>query len=104
MLPTKCPLCHNRYLSYENDYAVCHKCGKYQKSLNFLQKPLAWANNKSWILRLPIIVWFGYMFWLNINDSKWALDRLGNPFSALDLGIHELGHKIFLEDNLLLTP
>jgi hypothetical protein len=31
----------------------------------------------------------------NLQKSDFALNRLGNLFSAFDLGIHELGHIIF---------
>jgi hypothetical protein len=31
----------------------------------------------------------------NWQDPMFAIARLGNPFSALDMGIHELGHILF---------
>lgn len=31
----------------------------------------------------------------NWNNPAYALNRLSDPFSALDFGIHELGHIIF---------
>ncbi len=96
MLPKKCPLCHKKSLQYQDDFIYCPSCKNYKKKLNLLQKPLVWANNKSWILRVPILFWFGYMLRENINNPKWSLNRLDNPFSAIDLGIHELGHKIFI--------
>jgi hypothetical protein len=31
----------------------------------------------------------------NLQNDSFALNRVGNPFSALDLGMHELGHILF---------
>lgn len=40
-------------------------------------------------------MWFGVMLKQNLGDPMFAISRLSNPFSALDLGIHELGHILF---------
>ena len=96
MLPKKCPVCKHNSLSYDKDYLYCTKCPIYKKSLNIFQKPLAWAGNKTWwAWRIPIFIWFIEMLRQNLHNHSYALNRLSNPFSALDFGIHELGHQLF---------
>ncbi|HSX32380.1 MAG TPA: hypothetical protein VLF43_03895 [Candidatus Saccharimonadales bacterium] len=57
---------------------------------------MAWARTKTgWWWRLAIVIWFGVMLVQNWHDPQFALARLSNPFSALDMGIHELGHALF---------
>ena len=65
------------------------------KQMSILQKPLAWARERSWWWRAPILAWFITMLLGNLHNSSYALSRLSNPFSALDFGIHELGHILF---------
>lgn len=74
---------------------ACIRCKAYRKPLRFFQKPLGWAIGRSWWLRLPILIWFAIMLQQNLNDTAFALQRLSNPFSALDMGMHELGHELF---------
>ena len=95
MLPKKCPACIQNTLSHDDDYIFCTNCPIYRNPLNFLQKPLVWASHEAWWWRLPIFAWFIALLIQNIRDSSFALSRLGNPFSALDFGIHELGHFLF---------
>ncbi len=95
MLPKNCPACKQKSLSYNDDFVVCTNCPIYKKQLNFFQKPLVWANGRHWWWRLPIFIWFVIMLIENLQNPSFALNRLTNPFSALDLGIHELGHVIF---------
>ncbi len=95
MLPKKCPACKQKTLSYDNEYVFCTSCSIYKKPLKITQKPLAWANKRYWWWRLPIFAWFIVMFIDNLHNLEFAFNRLGNPFSALDFGIHELGHIIF---------
>lgn len=64
--------------------------------ISIIKKPLVWADGKGWWWRLPIIGWFLIMLIQNIQDPSFAMNRLSNPFSAIDLGIHELGHIIFM--------
>lgn len=95
MLPKKCPACKQKTLSYNNDYIFCTNCSIYKKPLNVFQKPLAWASSRAWWWRVPIVVWFIVLLSDNLRNRTYAFNRLSNPFSAFDLGIHELGHVIF---------
>lgn len=95
MLPKTCPVCNKKTLQYTDDLLFCDSCKAYQKPLNLFQKPLAWTAGKWWWWRVPIVIWFVVLLLQNLHDNSFALDRLGNPFSALDLGMHELGHIIF---------
>ena len=95
MLPKKCPACKQKTLSYDDEYIFCTSCPIYRNQLNIFQKPLAWAGKRSWWWRLPIFAWFIALLVGNLHNSSYAISRLSNPLSALDLGIHELGHKLF---------
>lgn len=95
MFPKKCPACKHESLSHDTDYIFCTNCPIYRKPLNFPQKGLAWADTRQWWWRLPIFLWFISMFIDNLHKPAFALNRLDNPFSALNFGIHELGHKLF---------
>lgn len=44
---------------------------------------------------MPILFWFIVLLRANLRNPSFALNRLGNPFSALDMGMHELGHLLF---------
>ncbi len=95
MLPTKCPACNRKTLVYYSDFVKCSNCSVYRKPLSLIRKPLVWANGKLWWWRLPILIWFLYVLVLNLRDTSFALQRLRDPLTALDLGIHELGHILF---------
>lgn len=95
MLPKKCPACKQKTLSYDDEYMFCQSCPIYRKPLNIFQKPLAWAGQRHWWWRVPIFAWFVVMLLDNLSNPSYASSRLSNPFSALDLGTHELGHMIF---------
>ncbi|HSW66237.1 MAG TPA: hypothetical protein VLI54_03815 [Bacillota bacterium] len=95
MLPQKCPACKHASLSSDQEYIFCTNCPIYRKPLNLFQKPLAWATTRYWWWRLPILAWFASMLADNLHTGSFALNRLSNPFSAFDLGIHELGHILF---------
>jgi hypothetical protein len=95
MLPKKCPACKQKALSYDDDYVFCTSCPIFKKPLNIFQKPFAWASRKAWWWRVPIFGWFIALLIDNLRKSDFALSRLSNPFSAFDLGIHELGHILF---------
>jgi hypothetical protein len=95
MLPKKCPACGHKSLIYDEDKAQCTDCDIYTKPLHFWQKPLEWATGRGWWWRLPIIIWFVVMLFQNWHDPMFAIARTSNPFSAFDLGIHELGHLLF---------
>ena len=95
MLPAKCPVCKHKPLDYDDYYARCSNCKVYTKPLGLLQRPLAWARQRRWWWRLPIFIWFVFILKDNLRSAQYALDRMSNPLSALDLGIHELGHMLF---------
>lgn len=95
MLPKKCPVCQQETLSYDADYLFCTSCPIYRKPLNIFQKAWVWAEGRRWWWRAPIFVWFITMLLDNWSNASFALNRLSNPFSALDFGIHELGHVLF---------
>ena len=42
------------------------------------------------------MVWFGVVLIQNWHNPWFAVDRASNPLSGLDLGIHELGHILFI--------
>jgi hypothetical protein len=68
----------------------------YSKKLPFYTRPIAWALTKSgWWWRLAILLWFVVMLVQNWQNPEFALSRLSNPFSAIDMGMHELGHLLF---------
>jgi hypothetical protein len=95
MFSKTCPVCKHESLQYTGDTVICTNCHTYQKPLNFLQTVIQWTRGKWWWWRLPIIVWFAVMLKQNLGNHWFAINRTSNPFSALDLGIHELGHILF---------
>lgn len=95
MLPRVCPACNNKSLSFNELEIFCQNCPIYRKPLVFWQKPLAWASTRHWWWRLPILAWFVVMLVQNLKTPNSVVNRLSNPFSALNFGIHELGHQIF---------
>ncbi len=95
MFPKRCPACKQMALSHDEEYVFCTNCPIYRNPLNIFQKPLAWARNRYWWWRIPIFAWFAAMLLDNLRNSAYALGRFSNPFSALDMGIHELGHTLF---------
>lgn len=95
MLPRTCPACKHRSLIYSQTEVYCTNCPIYRKPLSMFQKPFVWASKKQGWWRVPILLWFGVMLVQNWHNPWFAINRLANPFSALDLGIHELGHMLF---------
>lgn len=97
LLPQICPVCHDKSLDINNDFTVsCTNCQIFNTNLRFWQIPIFWAKGKWWWWRLPILIWFGVMLIQNWHNTWFAANRTSNPFSAFDLGIHELGHILFL--------
>lgn len=97
MFPTTCPVCKKDTLTHDTHYIFCDNCSAYRKPLRFWQKPIAWAEQTwGWWWRALILAWFVVMLGQNLHDYNFALSRLSNPFSALDMGIHELGHYLFI--------
>ena len=95
LIPTVCPVCKAKNLQSTTEIVYCTNCRVYNKELALWQLPIAWARTHLWFWRLPILAWFGWLLYLNLNNFSFALHRLANPFSALDMGIHELGHVLF---------
>lgn len=95
MLSKTCPLCHKDALSYEGEFVTCNNCNKFTKRVTTFQRWLAWADGRGWWWRLPIFGWFVFMLFQNLHDPGFAIQRFSNPFSFLDLGIHEIGHVLF---------
>ncbi len=56
----------------------------------FLDETREWAEGKSWRVRLPLLVYLAYALFRHLTD-----DDYGSWFSALSLGLHELGHLVF---------
>lgn len=96
LIPKRCPACGHESLEIKGGDLVCSNCSIYTKPLSRLQRLLLWASHRWWWWRVPILVWFGVMLAQNWHNTWFAVDRTSNPFSALDLGIHELGHILFL--------
>jgi hypothetical protein len=96
MLPKQCPVCKYPTLVYDQNYAVCSRCHAYMKPLKWHQKPLVWSRERSlWAWRIPLIIWFGLILLDSLRDPSHIMNRLANPFYALNFGIHELGHVLF---------
>ena len=56
----------------------------------FLDQAALWAKGKLWQVRLPLFVWFAYLFFrYSTNPEYYSI------LSYLNLGIHEVGHLIF---------
>ncbi len=49
-----------------------------------------WSQGRSWLLRLPIMIWFAYVFYKHLNSPTY-----GSLLAPANLGIHELGHFLF---------
>ncbi|MDB5163624.1 MAG: hypothetical protein JWS12_241 [Candidatus Saccharibacteria bacterium] len=98
MLRRTCPVCHHKPLTVTKDYLVCYHCHTFNKRLNFLQRPLAWATQRGWWLRLPILI---YVIWVllqllpHMRDLYIGLQNRRDVLWLLDFGIHELGHILF---------
>jgi hypothetical protein len=51
----------------------------------------AWCADCNWWIRIPVLLLILHQSWHQIHNPEW--DGL---FSALDFGIHELGHVVFM--------
>jgi hypothetical protein len=96
LVPKRCPACGHKPLAINEDNLTCENCFIYTKPLTRFQKFLVWASSKWWWWRALILAWFVIMLVQNLHNPWFAVNRLSNPFSALDLGIHELGHILFI--------
>lgn len=97
IFPKNCPVCKTPSLVYDQSGAHCPRCNIYNKRLNYLQHVVLWAHNQTgWWWRCLIALWFAYMLVKYIGQNDYAVQRTANPFNAFDLGIHELGHFVFM--------
>ncbi len=96
LLPQSCPACGHKPLVAKGDNLTCENCPIYTKPLSRFQKLLVWASSKWWWWRALILIWLSIMLVQNLHNPWFAVDRTANPFSFLDLGIHELGHILFI--------
>ncbi len=51
---------------------------------------IEWCQAKSWLIRLPFLLWFSYVLIRHLSDPVYS-----SILGGLNLGIHELGHVIF---------
>jgi len=56
-----------------------------------------WCQNKNWLIRLPFLIWFAYIFVRSLQDPMY-----GSVLSWLNLGIHELGHVVLMPFGLFI--
>ncbi len=49
-----------------------------------------WSQGRSWLARLPLLVFFGYLFFRHLTDPDYC-----SILQSLNLGVHELGHLLF---------
>lgn len=98
MTPTTCPVCKHDSVEVQKGYLVCTNCNFYRKRLSFWQSMLAWTNSErsGWWWRVPLILWFVVMLTQHLRDDAFSMDRMANAFNALDFGMHELGHVLFI--------
>lgn len=96
MLSKTCPVCNQKSLSFDDDYVFCTKCSIYKVRHNLVQKMIYWSRSRYIWWRLPIFVWFVTVLVDNIRDPMYNLYRMSNPLSALNMGMHELGHFLFM--------
>src|SRR5581483_11990634 len=95
-IPRRCPSCNQCGLVVKGTDLVCEKCSFYNRPLSHFQTLLVWASSRTWWWRVPLLVWFGVVLIQNWHNPWFAVDRASNPLSGLDLGIHELGHILFI--------
>lgn len=96
MFPTQCPICKYNTLEYEIDQIRCSHCEAYSKVPAWYRRPLIWARGKTWWWRLLILIWVLYIFALYVKDYDYPMHRMANIFNAIDFGIHEVGHFLFI--------
>lgn len=58
---------------------------------NFLlfmrDEAVVWCQGRNWLVRLPLLIWFTYVFFKHWNNPTY-----GSILAPANLGIHELGH------------
>lgn len=56
----------------------------------FVSEAGEWCIGKNWLIRLPVLVWFGYVLIRHFTSTQYS-----SILGPLNLGIHELGHFVF---------
>lgn len=105
MTPTTCPVCKHDAVEVQKGYLVCTDCNFYRKRLSFWQGVLAWTESErsGWWWRVPVLLWFLMMLVQHLRDDAFSLNRVANIFNAIDFGMHELGHVLFVPFGEFLT-
>ena len=96
MLPKTCPVCLQNSLDLDYGYISCKNCSVYRVRAKWWQVIYSWTLGKYWWARLPVYVWMAYTISLYLGDSEFIGYRLANPINAIDFGMHELGHFLFI--------
>lgn len=91
-----CPICKKDDLRRTATEIYCANCDSYRRRFSLLQIVTNWAAGRTWWWRTIVVMYVGFLLAQNLRDSSFALNRIGSPFSALDFGIHELGHILFI--------
>ncbi len=58
---------------------------------HFFREARIWCQGRNCWVRLPVLLFFIYLFYGYLTDPKFS-----NIFMGLNLGIHEMGHGIFI--------
>lgn len=96
MLPKTCPACLKESLVLDDGYITCKNCSIYRIRARWWQVVYAWTLGKYWWLRLPLYVWFCFTAYKYLESYQYILYRTSNIINAIDFGIHELGHFLFI--------
>jgi hypothetical protein len=56
----------------------------------FISEADQWCEEKNWLIRLPALIWFVYVFIKHLISTQYS-----SILGPLNLGIHELGHLLF---------
>ncbi len=96
MLSKKCPICKFNTVYYTDNTARCGHCTAFQKQLNLPERILTWTNGKAWWWRGIILLWIAWIAYRYMTDYSYPANRIANIFNAIDFGIHELGHFLFI--------
>jgi hypothetical protein len=96
MIASLCPACQHHGLYYTPDHIRCSNCNVYDKKLSWPMRVLVWTRDKSWWWRLIILLWMLFIFYQHVSDYSYPMNRIANIFNAIDFGIHELGHFLFI--------
>lgn len=103
MLPKICPVCQKNQVTVEEGYIKCKNCSVYRVKATWWQNIHAWTKGKYWWARLPLYLWFCYITAKYFDSYQYAMYRMANIINAIDFGIHELGHMLFIPLGTFMT-